>query len=91
MNSLQHAPIGIRNVINDALFFYNEDIFMTRTVKETIWGYVDPSLATLVKLHSKWFYTDYVGYFINVRKLHLENIWLTSESYPPGFSKFYNE
>ena len=57
----------MRTVINDALKLYGEDIFMTRTVKDIIWGYTDPALKTLHGLFPNWFYTDFVGYFINVR------------------------
>lgn len=65
INSLQYSPAGIKTLVNDALRFYQEDIFMTRTVKEVMWGYVDPSLKTLMGIYPSWFYTDYVGYFIN--------------------------
>ena len=66
LNSLEHAPQTVRTVINDALVLYGEDIFMTRPVKEMLWGYIDPALKTLNGLFPDWFYTDFVGYFINV-------------------------
>ena len=66
LNSLEYAPQTFRTVVNDALMLYGEDIFMTRPVKEILWGYIDPALKTLNGLFPDWFYTDFVGYFINV-------------------------
>lgn len=65
IDSLQHSSAFVKGLINDALKLYSEDIFMTRTVNEVMWGYTDPALKTLMGIYPKWFYTDYVGYFIN--------------------------
>ena len=66
INSLQNSSMATRGIVNDALQLYGEDIFMTRSVNEILWGYTDPALKTLKNILPKWFYTDYVGYFINV-------------------------
>ncbi|KAK7114450.1 hypothetical protein V1264_000508 [Littorina saxatilis] len=65
VNSLQYAPTAVRTLVTGALKLYSEDIFMTRPVKEILWGYTDPALKTLKALYPAWFYTDFVGYFIN--------------------------
>ncbi|KAL8592979.1 hypothetical protein ACOMHN_017909 [Nucella lapillus] len=65
VNSLQYSPKLLRVAINEALKLYKEDIFMARPLKEVLWGYTDPALKTLNKLFPGWFYTDFVGYFIN--------------------------
>ncbi|ESO96893.1 hypothetical protein LOTGIDRAFT_159641 [Lottia gigantea] len=42
-----------------------EDIFITRTIKELVWGYVDPSLKLAHSLLPFLIYTDFIGYFMN--------------------------
>jgi hypothetical protein len=66
INSLQYEDLPMRNVVNDVMQAYGEDIFMTHTVHEALWGYVDPALKILMQIQPKWFYTDFVGYFVNV-------------------------
>ena len=67
--ALKFTSLFFRKVVNDALWFYGEDIFMSRSAHELIWGYTDPVLKTLNGLFPGWFYTDLVGYFINVGQL----------------------
>lgn len=65
IEAMQYAPRVLRTVVSLALAAQSEDIFMTRTVKELLFGYTDPALKMLKAQFPEWFYTDFVGYFIN--------------------------
>ncbi|KAK7481721.1 hypothetical protein BaRGS_00027094 [Batillaria attramentaria] len=65
IEAMQHAPPALRTLVSIALRTQQEDIFMTHTVNETLFGYTDPALKILQSQFPDWFYTDYVGYFIN--------------------------
>lgn len=56
----------INKLVEIGLKLEQEGPFYTRSVKELIWGYHDPALHFAHKIAPDWFYTDYVGYFMNV-------------------------
>jgi len=39
---------------------------MKRPLKEIIWGYRDPMLNVTKFIDPDWFYTDIIGFFMNV-------------------------
>ncbi|XP_041376213.1 lysosome membrane protein 2-like [Gigantopelta aegis] len=61
-----HSESGlVREIVSFVLGLSGQDIIITRSVSDVIWGYHDPVLAKAMKIAKSWFYTDYVGYFIN--------------------------
>ncbi|CAL1526390.1 unnamed protein product [Lymnaea stagnalis] len=63
--SLRWLPEIVKEVISRVLELTpNEDLFMTRPVKEVLWGYEDPSLTLLNSLLPTWFSRTVIGYFI---------------------------
>ncbi|XP_046354551.2 lysosome membrane protein 2-like isoform X2 [Haliotis rufescens] len=65
LTALKFQSEAVRTVISGVLRLTPAELFMTRPMKEIIWGYHDPLLKVAKKLDHEWFYTDYVGYFIN--------------------------
>ncbi|XP_071091359.1 scavenger receptor class B member 1-like [Haliotis cracherodii] len=65
LTALRFQPEAVRTVISGVLRLTPAELFMTRPMKEIIWGYHDPLLKVAKKFDHEWFYTDYVGYFIN--------------------------
>ncbi|XP_059148918.1 lysosome membrane protein 2-like [Physella acuta] len=63
--NLRWMPNFIKEAISVVLeVLPNEDLFMTRTVYETLWGYEDPALVMLKSILPSWFQTTQIGYFI---------------------------
>ena len=47
------------NILEDILSkFQSEDVFITRTARQFIWGYQDPALALLKEFIHKFFHID---------------------------------
>ena len=64
---LQYKPAAQRAIASTFLAGRGEKLFVTRSVKELLWGYTDPVLTALkALLPSGLVPTDFVGYFINV-------------------------
>ena len=59
----------VRQLLADAAALFDEHVFMTRSMKDIIWGYRDVLLNITKTVDPEWFYTDTIGYFMNVRKL----------------------
>ena len=57
----------LRKLLADAAALFDEHVFMTRSMKEIIWGYRDILLNITKTVDPDWFYTDTIGYFMNVR------------------------
>ncbi|KAL3859117.1 hypothetical protein ACJMK2_009349 [Sinanodonta woodiana] len=55
----------VRKVVKDILDLLDEHVFISRSVKELLWGYQDALLTASQKIDPEWFYTDIIGYFIN--------------------------
>jgi hypothetical protein len=73
LNSLVYEPPWARTAVDDLLGVFGEDLFMTKTVNETMWGFHDPALINMHKLVPNWFYTDFVGYFVGVSTMIISN------------------
>ena len=58
----------VRKLLADAADLFNEHVFMTRSMKDIIWGYRDILLNITKTIDPDWFYTDTIGYFMNVRE-----------------------
>lgn len=66
LNALRHESDAVKKLIGLVLTLETADIFIHRPVKEVLWGYTDPLLKVAKTFDKSWFYTDWVGYFINV-------------------------
>ncbi|GFR77859.1 scavenger receptor class B member 1, partial [Elysia marginata] len=54
----------VKTAVSFALSLVNEDIIMTRPVRELLWGYEDQALALMNKVNPVAFPTVNIGYFI---------------------------
>ena len=43
-----------------------EELFITRSVNQLVWGYEDKALQLAKKLAPGWFYKTFIGYFMDV-------------------------
>lgn len=66
LNSLKYEDPKVREVVHVLTQLFDEHPMFTRPVKDLIWGYADPMLNIAKAIDPNWFYTDVVGYFINV-------------------------
>ena len=64
--ALRYEDPIIREIIAAFGALFDEHPLMQRPVKEVIWGYTDPLLNITKIIDPDWFYTDRVGYFMNV-------------------------
>ena len=58
----------VRKLLADVAEIFDEHVLMTRSMKDIIWGYRDIMLNITKGLDPDWFYTDSIGYFMNVRE-----------------------
>ncbi|XP_046583231.1 lysosome membrane protein 2-like [Haliotis rubra] len=65
LTALRFQSDSLRKLISGILRLTPSEVFMTRPMKEIIWGYHDPLLKVAKGIDPEWFYTDFVGYFIN--------------------------
>jgi hypothetical protein len=56
----------VREAIYAATQLFDEHPLMFRSFEEVIWGYHDPLLNVTKVIDPDWFYTDYIGFFMNV-------------------------
>lgn len=73
-NALKYEDPKVREVVYALTQLFGEHPLMTRPVKELIWGYRDPMLNVTKAIDPDWFYTDVIGYFINV----ISSVFITS-------------
>nr|ASJ26356.1 scavenger receptor class B type I [Meretrix meretrix] len=64
-NSMKYEYPTVRKVVYVLTQLFGEHPLMTRPLKELIWGYTDPLLNITKALDPDWFYTDFVGFFMN--------------------------
>ncbi|KAJ8303565.1 hypothetical protein KUTeg_019961 [Tegillarca granosa] len=65
VESLQWQSAELRKILNFAIDVVKEKAFMKRTMRDIIWGYHDSGLTICKTFAPDWFYTDFIGYFIN--------------------------
>jgi hypothetical protein len=85
-------------MVNFLTELFEEHPLCTRPVKELIWGYEDEILKAAKGIDPKWFYTDIIGYFINVMHLfvslllildRLNHHWISSRNYSKSLNSFF--
>ncbi|KAH3855176.1 hypothetical protein DPMN_097738, partial [Dreissena polymorpha] len=64
-NALKYEYPLVRETIYIATQLFDEHPLMYRPFKELIWGYHDPLLNVTKAIDPKWFYTDFIGFFMN--------------------------
>ncbi|XP_052815897.1 lysosome membrane protein 2-like [Mya arenaria] len=64
-NALVLEEPVVREVIYLLTQVFDEHPFMTRPLREIIWGYHDQLLNITKAIDPDWFYTDYIGFFMN--------------------------
>ncbi|XP_050398543.1 lysosome membrane protein 2 [Patella vulgata] len=64
IEGLSNESAEFRKILTDIIGLM-EGVFITRSLKDIVWGYVDPTLHLAHEIFPKWFYTDFIGYFMN--------------------------
>ncbi|XP_060583637.1 lysosome membrane protein 2-like [Ruditapes philippinarum] len=64
-NALKYEDDKVREAIYAATQLFDEHPLMFRSFEEVIWGYHDPLLNVTKVIDPDWFYTDYIGFFMN--------------------------
>ena len=65
-NALKYEDEKVREAVYVGTQLFDEHPLMYRSFKEVIWGYHDPLLNVTKVIDPDWFYTDYIGFFMNV-------------------------
>ena len=73
-NGVKFEKPEVRKLLADLISLFDEHVFMTRSMNDIVWGYRDIMLNISRELDPVWFYTDTIGYFMNVR----ENTWTSA-------------
>ncbi|KAL8616277.1 hypothetical protein ACOMHN_056220 [Nucella lapillus] len=64
-NFLQYAPSAYLGIVSLALATAKQDLFVTRSVRDLLWGYTDPDLQQLKQRRPNLIPSAFVGYFIH--------------------------
>ncbi|XP_052060538.1 lysosome membrane protein 2-like [Mytilus californianus] len=63
--AIKYEYLDINKVLELVLKFGGEGPFFEKSVRDLVWGYKDKMLEAGNIIAPKWFYTDFVGYFMN--------------------------
>lgn len=64
--AIKYEYLDINKILEMVLKFGGEGPFFEKSVRDLVWGYKDKMLEVGNELAPQWFYTDFVGYFMNV-------------------------
>ncbi|CAG2214867.1 CD36L2 [Mytilus edulis] len=63
--AIKYEYLDINKILELVLKFGGEGPFFEKSVRDLVWGYKDKMLEVGNELAPQWFYTDFVGYFMN--------------------------
>ncbi|CAC5419753.1 SCARB2 [Mytilus coruscus] len=63
--AIKYEYLDINKILEWVLKVGGEGPFFEKSVRELVWGYKDKMLEAGNIIAPKWFYTDFVGYFMN--------------------------
>lgn len=61
ISSMMHTPELLNMAAELLMFVYDENLFVSRSVREIAFGYHDPLLTVAKSIIPDWFYSDFVG------------------------------
>lgn len=64
--AIKYEYLDINKILELVLKVGGEGPFFEKSVRDLVWGYKDKMLEVGNELAPQWFYTDFVGYFMNV-------------------------
>lgn len=66
ISSMMHTPELLNMAAELLMFVYDENLFVSRSVREIAFGYHDPLLTVAKSIIPDWFYSDFVGVLAGV-------------------------
>lgn len=64
--ALKNEYLDINKLLEFILKVVGEELFITRSVNQLVWGYEDKALQLAKKIAPEWFYKSFIGYFMDV-------------------------